>query len=64
MDDRELIDVREASRITGLDKQTLYKLARQGRIRSFRILGRSLRFDRYDLLNLATKDPNSEGALS
>ncbi len=49
---RELLDVNEAARLTGLDKGTLYKLARQGRVRSFKVLGRSLRFDRVDLLRL------------
>ena len=30
MEDRDLVDVNDAARLTGLDKATLYKLARQG----------------------------------
>ena len=53
MSSRYLVDVREAVKLTGLDKATLYRLARQGRLRSFKVLGRSLRFERADLLDLA-----------
>jgi excisionase family DNA binding protein len=51
----ELIDVREAVRVTGLDKATLYRLARQGRVRSFRVLGRALRFERADVERLVVR---------
>jgi excisionase family DNA binding protein len=53
----DLVDVREATRITGLDKASVYRLARQGRLRSFKVLGRSLRFDRSDLLGLVEEKP-------
>ena len=43
MDTQDLIDVNEGSRLTGLDKATLYRLAREGRIRSFKVLGTALR---------------------
>ena len=61
--DRDLADVRDAERITGLTLPTLYRLAREGRLRSFRVLGRSLRFDRSDLRSLVkttTKRNDSE----
>ncbi len=48
---RDLVDVNEGERITGLDKSTLYRLARLGKIRSFRVLS-ALRFERADLLAL------------
>ena len=51
MTDRDLVDVNEGERITGLDKSTLYRLARVGKIRSFRVLS-ALRFERADLLAL------------
>ncbi len=57
METRELIDVNEAQRLTGLEKATLYKLAREGRLRSFKVLGRALRFDRADLLTLVQEQP-------
>jgi excisionase family DNA binding protein len=59
MEPRELLNVNEAARLTGLEKQTLYRLARQGRVRSFKVLGRALRFDRGDLVALATERPLS-----
>lgn len=59
MHDRELIDVGEASRLTGLDKTTLYKLARERRLRSFKVLGTALRFDRSDLLKLVQERPEA-----
>ena len=59
MDTQDLIDVNEGSRLTGLDKATLYRLARQGRIRSFKVLGTALRFDRSDLLKLVVERPAS-----
>ena len=39
MQDHDLVDVGNASRLTGLDKTTLYRLARERRIRSFKVLG-------------------------
>ena len=56
----ERVDIHEAVRVTGLHEQTLYRLARQGRIRSYRVLGRSVRFDRADLMDLVTPRPRSE----
>jgi excisionase family DNA binding protein len=61
MDERHLIDVNEASRLTGLDKDTIYKLARQGRLRSFKILGTARRFDREDILALIQEESGAEG---
>lgn len=52
MDNRDLVGINDAQRLTGLDKDTIYRLARQGRVRSFRVLGRALRFDRAELLSL------------
>jgi excisionase family DNA binding protein len=57
MKSRELVDVNEAERLTGLKQQTLYKLARQGRLRSFKVLGRALRFERADVLALVQERP-------
>ena len=54
---RDLVDVAEASRLTGLAKATLYKLVHEGRLRSFRVLNRALRFDRADLLALVQEKP-------
>ena len=59
MDTQDLVDVNDGSRLTGLDKATLYRLARQGRIRSFKVLGTALRFDRTDLLKLVEERPAS-----
>ena len=59
MDTQDLVNVNEGSRLTGLDKATLYRLARQGRIRSFKVLGTALRFDRTDLLKLVEERPAS-----
>lgn len=59
MGTQDLVDVNEGSRLTGLDKATLYRLARQGRIRSFKVLGTALRFDRADLLKLVEERPAS-----
>jgi hypothetical protein len=55
---QELIDIHEAERVTGLDKSTLYKLSREGRVRSFKVLN-ALRFERADLLALITERPAS-----
>jgi hypothetical protein len=40
MEPRDLVNVTEAVRLTGLEKATLYRLARQGRVRAFRVLNR------------------------
>ena len=56
MAERELVDVYEGARTTGLAPTTLYKLARQRRIRSFKVLS-TLRFDRNDLLALINECP-------
>ena len=55
--DRTLVDATEASRLTGLAKPTLYKLARQGHLRSFKVLRRALRFDRADLMRMVEERP-------
>ena len=57
MAEHDLVDVSEGERLTGLEKQTLYKFAREGRLRSFKVAGRSLRFDRTDLLALVREQP-------
>jgi excisionase family DNA binding protein len=49
MNNPDLVDVHEGQRITGLEPQTIYRLARQGRLKSFRVLNRALRFERSDL---------------
>lgn len=56
MESRDLVDVAEASRLTGLAKATLYKLAHEGGVRSFKVLNRALRFDRRDLLALVREN--------
>lgn len=48
----DLIAINDAARITGLDKGTLYRLARRGRLRVFKVLGRAIRFERADVLGL------------
>lgn len=48
----DLVGIADAVRLTGLDKTTLYRLARTGRLRSFKVLGTALRFDRTDVLRL------------
>ncbi len=54
--DRQLIDVNEAARMTGLDKDTIYRLSRQGKLRSFKVLS-ALRFERADIEALITVRP-------
>ena len=49
MNTLDLVDIHEGKRITGLETQTLYRLARQGRVRVFRVLKRAVRFHRPDL---------------
>ena len=58
----DLVDVNEAARITGLKPATLYKLARQHRVRVYRVLGRAVRFLRSDVeaLVFAPSKPGSE----
>ena len=58
--DRDLIDARAAERVTGLDRATIYRLARQGKLRSFRVLGRALRFERSDLEAVVSERPSPE----
>lgn len=53
----ELVDVNEAARVTGLNPQTIYRLARQGRIRSFKVLRHRIRFERTDLAALIEESP-------
>ena len=52
-----LIDVNEGRRITGLEKPTLYRLVKEGRLRGYRVLGRALRFDQAELLALVQNRP-------
>jgi len=47
----DLIDVREAARITGLCEQSIYRLSKLRRLRTFRTANR-IRFDRADVLRL------------
>ena len=49
MEDAKLVDANEAAQLTGLKQQTLYRLARKGQLRSFKVLRRAVRFDRADL---------------
>ena len=53
----ELVDVNEGARVTGLRPQTIYRLARKGRIRSFKVLRHRVRFDRDDLAALVEEKP-------
>jgi excisionase family DNA binding protein len=54
---KELITINDAKRICGLEKTTLYRLVREGKLRSFRVLGHALRFDREDVLELVQEHP-------
>ena len=63
MEPRDLVNVTEAVRLTGLEKATLYRLARQGRVRAFRVLNRALRFERGDLVALASEKAAPEVAV-
>jgi len=58
MDTQELVDVNTAARITGLDKTTLYRLARERRVRSFKVMGTVVRFERTDLMKLVEERPS------
>ena len=55
----ELVDVREATRLTGLSAPTIYRLARQGRLKSVRVLSRGRRFDLESVLALVQEQPES-----
>jgi excisionase family DNA binding protein len=59
----DLVDVKEAARLTGLDKTTLYKLARKGHLRSFKVMGTALRFERGDLLALIEESPRGQSTV-
>ena len=43
--------------MSGLAKATIYKLVHQGRLRSFRVLNRTLRFDSKDIAALVRELP-------
>jgi excisionase family DNA binding protein len=59
--DRDLITAAEACRLCGLTKPTIYRLAREGRLRSFQVLS-AVRFDRQDVLDLAKpRTPDADG---
>ena len=58
MEPTELVDVNEAARISGLDKTTIYKFVNPGRLRSFKVLGTALRFDRRDVMALVQEIPS------
>jgi excisionase family DNA binding protein len=62
MNDQELIDANEGARLTGLRAQTLYRLARQGRLTRFHVLRRSIRFDRSEVLALVRDRVTQESA--
>ena len=55
MQHTDLVDINEAVRVTGLHSQTIYRLAREHRIRSFRVLRRRVRFERQDLTALVSE---------
>ena len=57
MEHQRLIDANEASRLCGLSKATIYKLVHQGRLRSFRVLNRTLRFHPDDIAALVRELP-------
>ena len=52
-DQRDLIDAATAEKLSGLKRQTLYKLAAAGKLASYRVLNRSVRFAKEDVLALA-----------
>ena len=64
MEHHTLIDANEASRLCGLSKATIYKLVHQGRLRSFRVLNRTLRFDPADINALVRELPVDSVAAS
>ena len=53
---KRLIDANEGAIFTGLRPETIRKLASQGKIRSFKVLG-ALRFRQEDLQKLITERP-------
>ena len=53
----DLVDINEATRVTGLNPQTIYRLARQKRIRKFTVLRKRVRFHRGDLAALVEEHP-------
>jgi predicted DNA-binding transcriptional regulator AlpA len=55
MTEDELVDAAEGERITGLKPSTLYKLVREGRLRSFKVL-HARRFAKADLLALVKEE--------
>ena len=57
MEHQTLIDANEASRLCRLSKATIYKLVQQGRLRGFRVLNRTLRFDPDDITALVRQLP-------
>jgi excisionase family DNA binding protein len=64
MEHHTLIDANEASRLCGLSKATIYKLAHRGRLRSFRVLNRTLRFDPDDIAAVVRELPVDATAAS
>lgn len=59
MSESNLLTVAEAARLVGLAPATLYKLAYQRRIRTFKVLG-ALRFARADLSSLVVERAPAE----
>ena len=55
--DRDLVDATAAEKLTGLGRATLYRLGRERKIRTFRVLNRAVRFDRGDLERLVQEQP-------
>jgi hypothetical protein len=51
---QHLVDINEAVRITGLARPTLYRLSRQRKIRTFKVLS-ALRFEVHDLEALVSE---------
>jgi excisionase family DNA binding protein len=60
MRERDLVDIAEAARLTGLARSTIYKLVQQRRPRSFKVL-HARRFERADLLALVTEEADLPG---
>jgi excisionase family DNA binding protein len=55
----EILTAAEAAALLRIHQKTVYKLAEQGKIPSFRI-GRAWRFKRSDLLAVVVKKPEKE----
>ena len=53
MTDRELVNIAEAGRLTGLARSTIYKLVQKGRLRRFKVL-HARHFAKTDLITLVT----------